>query len=162
MQTLLRLVPAALLFAAACGTSGGGFSASDIKASAPAGTINNMPWTLSKATIKNDGTNLSVNLFADTSVADCADFQDSSSTVPYVLFTMPAQMGERPLQLSLSDFNDPNNQTVTFVTPPSNNNIATDGIINVTALSSSSVTLGLVAEAGQDQVNGTVTTQICP
>lgn len=162
MKALIRLAPLPLLFAAACGTSGGGFSASDIESTAPAGTIDGMPWTLSKATITSDGTNLSVNLFADTSVADCDQFEPSSSTVPFVMFTMPAQSGTRPLQLSLSDFNDPSNQTVTFVTPPSSNNIATDGIINVTALSASSVTLGLVAEAGGDQVNGTVTTSICP
>ena len=147
---------------AACGGGGGGYKVSDIHSTAPAGTIDSAPWSLFTATIRSDGTTLSVNLFADTTVATCSQFESSTSTIPFVMFSMPAQVGARPLQLSLSDFSDPNNQTVTFVTPPSNNNIATDGIIDVSALDGASVTLGLLVDAGSDTVNGTVATPLCP
>ena len=162
MQRIVSPTLAALLLAACSSSGGGGYSVKDIKATAPAGTINGMAWTLTTATIQNDGTNLNVNLFGDPTVASCAQFESSSSTIPFVLFTMPAQVGTRPLQLSLSSLTDPNNQTVTFVTPPSNNNVATDGLLDVSALDSASVTLGLVADAGQDSVNGTVTVALCP
>ena len=151
----------AVFVLAACGGGGGGYKVSDIKGSSPAGTIDGATWGLSKATIRSDGTTLSVNLFADPNVADCAQFQDASSPIPFIIFSMPAQIGTRPLQLSLSDFSDPSNQTVTFVTPPSSNNIATDGIIDVSALATS-VTLGLLADAGHDTVNGTLATALCP
>lgn len=49
------------------------------------------------------------------------------------------------------------------MTPPSDNNISIDGIINVTALTDTSVTLGFIAEAGEGYaVNGTLTTTLCP
>lgn len=52
---------------------------------------------------------------------------------------------------------------MTFVTPPSDNNISIDGVLNVTALSSTSVTFGILARAGTgNEINGTVTTQLCP
>jgi hypothetical protein len=142
-----------ILSFAACG--GGGNS---IKSTPPQGSISSQAWTMSKATVTSDGTNLSVYLFGE-SVADCAT---SDPNMGFILFTVPAKTGERQLQLSLSDLSSPDNQTLTFVTPPSNNNIAVDGTINVTALTSNSVTMGLEATAGADNVNGTFTVNLCP
>jgi hypothetical protein len=113
---------------------------------------------LAQATVTNDGTRLHVNLFGET-VPNCAI---SDSNMGFIIFTMPAQTGSRDLQLSLSDLTSPDNQTLTFVTPPSSNNISTDGTLDVTALTSTSVTLGLVATAGSDNVNGTFTATLCP
>lgn len=110
----------------------------------------------------NDGSELSVKLFADPNVADCATSEDSSSTAGYLMWTMPAKVGSRPLQVSLSDFSSPDNQTVTFVTPPSSNNISTDGVLDVTALTDTSVTIGLDVRAGTgNEINGTFTATLC-
>lgn len=97
------LVVAAFVLAACGGASD---PAQDIVSTAPAGTFNGQSWTMSKATVQSDGTTLTVHLFSDSSVADCA-LDEGSSTAGYLLFTMPAKTGERPLQLSLSDFSDP-------------------------------------------------------
>lgn len=75
---------------------------------------------------------------------------------------MPAAVGKRALKLSLSDLSSPDNQTITFVTPPSSNNISVDGIINVTELTETSVTMGILAKAGKTtDVNGTFTATFC-
>ena len=135
----------------------------DILESNPAGQFGGVAWEMSKATVKQSGTDgggsLSVKLFG-VPVADCAS---SSPDAGYILFSMPAKVGKRPLQLSLSDLTDPDNQTITFVTPPSSNNISVDGIINLTELTSTSVTMGLLAKAGKTtDVNGTFTANLCP
>jgi hypothetical protein len=130
--------------------------ADDIVKTAPTGTFGGASWTMTKASISNDGTRLDVKIFGDD-VADCAFSSDKTG---YLLFTMPAKVAKRPLKFSF-DFSDPDNQTITFVTPPSNNNIATDGILNLTELTDTSVTLGILAKAGADNVNGTLTATLC-
>lgn len=163
MQKYARsvLAVAAAIFFSACGAPPHD-RALDIKPDAPTGNINSQAWTMVKATVSKSGTDaLSVHLFGE-SVADCADFPPQESNLGYIIFNVPAKVGKRPLQLSF-DFSDPDNQTITFVTPPSNNNIAVDGILNITALSDTSVTMGLLAKAGTGyDVNGTFTTAICP
>jgi hypothetical protein len=163
MKNAVRAVLAATaIFAAACG-GGSGSSSADIVSTTPSGTFDGKSWTMSKATITRDGDELTVHMFADPNVADCDAFQSQDSTTGYLLFSVPAKVGVRPLQLSLSDLSNPDNQTVTFVTPPSNNDISTDGVINVSALSDTSVTLGVLARtASGNEINGTVTTDLCP
>jgi len=161
MQTLARcgaVLAAAIIF----GACGGGDRAEDIKAEAPAGTFEGKPWTMKHATVQKSGGDLNVRLFAEE-VESCATFPPSGSTTGYIMWTMPAQVGKRPLQLSLTDLSSTDNQTITFVTPPSSNNISVDGVINVTALTDTSVTLGFIAEAGEgNEVNGTLTATLCP
>jgi hypothetical protein len=133
----------------------------------PTGQFDGVAWEMTKATVKKTGGNadagtagsLSVKMFG-SAVADCAS---SASDAGYIIFSMPAKVGKRPLQLSFSDFTDPDNQTITFVTPPSSNNISVDGILNLTELTDTSMTLGLLAEAGDTtHVNGTFTANFCP
>ncbi len=127
----------------------------------PTGTFEGAAWAMTKATISVDGDRLSVKMFSDPAVADCAF--SSTDDSGYLLFSMPTTLGHRRLQLDLLDWEDPANQTVTFVTPPSSNNISVDGILNLTELTETSVTLGLIARAGEgNELNGTVTTTLCP
>ena len=140
-----------------------GYTVADILSSPPAGVSSGNPWSMAKASVRSDGTTLSVALFADGSTPDCSMFPPNGSTQDYLMWNEPAQTGSRTLQLNLSDFTDPTNQTVTFVTPPSSNDISVDGILNVSSVSSSSVTIGVLAKAGNGyDVNGTFTASICP
>jgi len=168
MKKLVGLAVAATLAAAlvaACGPPPHD-RALDILGTNPTGQFNGTAWEMTKATVKHTGTadggtggTLDVKMFG-SAVADCAF---SSPDAGYIIFTMPAQTGKRSLQLSLSDLMSPDNQTITFVTPPSNNNISVDGIINVTDLTTTSVTMGLLANAGKTTtVNGTFTATFCP
>ena len=165
MQKIVKLgLVVSILVVAACaggGTGGaGGGSGGGIKATTPAGTFEGKPWTMTKANVSINSAKdkLSVKMFADP-VADCAF---SSMDGGYLLFSMPAKLGQRPLKFSF-DFSDPDNQTVTFVTPPSSNNIATDGLLDLTALSDAGVTLGLSVKSGtKNDINGTFTTTFCP
>ncbi len=160
MRTLVRcgaVLAAALVFEA-CGASD---RAEDITPETPSGTFAGQPWTMRSASVEKDGTELKVRLFA-VEAAPCAIFPPQGSTEGYIIWSMPAQLGKRPLKLSLSDFDSPENQTITFVTPPSNNTISTDGIIHVTDLTDTSVTFGFIAESGlKFGVNGTVTATLC-
>lgn len=133
----------------------------DIKAELPTGQINGVPWTMTKATVRRtgeDGGTLDVKLLG----FETADCSTSSPDAGYIIFNMPARVGKRTLKLSLSDLGGPDNQTITFVTPPSSNNIAVDGVLNITDLTSTSVTMGLLAKGGKTtDVNGTFTATFC-
>lgn len=133
----------------------------DILPDLPTGQIGGTPWTMTKANVKRggaDGGRLDVKLFG-SDVADCAF---SAADAGYIIFNMPAAVGARPLQLSLSELDSPDNQTITFVTPPSSNNIAVDGVLNLTELTATSVTLGVLAKGGKTtDVNGTFTATFC-
>lgn len=144
--------------------------AKDIRAANPTGHINNLPWTMSSSRVTRSGSGdagtLDVELFADQAgpcgqVASQADYPSG-----FIQFPLPAAVGRRPLQLSFNLF-DPSNQVVTFTSPSPdgglpNNDLAVDGIINVTEISETSVTFGLLANGSAgDDVNGTVTTTFC-
>lgn len=147
----------------ACGGAAKQDRTLDILPDLPAGQFSGTPWTMTKATVKRStaadgGGTLDVKLFG-IDVADCAT---SSPDAGYIIFKMPAAVGARSLQLSLSDLSSPKNQTITFVTPPSSNNISVDGIINVTDLTETSVTMGLLAKGGKTtDVNGTFSATFC-
>lgn len=162
-RNLIRVVLAASTLAGliiACGAPPRD-RALDIVAGNPTGQIGGTPWEMTKATIKRTGTDggkLDVKLFGFP-IADCGT---SSPDAGYIIFNMPAAVGKRTLQLSLSDLSSTDNQTITFVTPPSSNNISVDGIINVTELTDTTVTMGILAKAGKTtDVNGTFTATFC-
>ena len=124
-----------------------------IAASNPTGKLGGAAWAMKKATITRDGSTIDVKLFGED-VADCASTSDKG----YIMFSMPATVGKRPLKFSF----DAAAQTVTFFTPPANNNIATEGLLNLTELTDTSATLGLAVNSGADnEVNGTFTTTLC-
>lgn len=172
-SAVLAATVASLCLAAACGPPKRD-RALDIVGTNPTGQFDGVAWEMTKATVKRSGGaaadggassdggsagSLSIKMFG-SQVADCAF---SAPDAGYIIFSMPAKVGKRSLQLSFSDFTDPDNQTVTFVTPPSSNNISVDGILNLTELTDSSMTLGILAEAGDDtNVNGTFTATFCP
>lgn len=165
-KTVLAAGLASLCLAVACGPPRRD-RALDIVGTNPTGQFDGVAWEMTKATVKKSGGSadggsagsLSIKMFG-SAVADCAS---SASDAGYIIFSMPAKVAKRPLQLSFSDLTDPDNQTVTFVTPPSSNNISVDGILNLTELTDTSMTLGILAEAGSDtSVNGTFTANFCP
>jgi hypothetical protein len=144
----------ALLFTACPGPA-------QISEGPPSGLFDGKAWTMVKASVTRDGDTLSVHLFGEE-VADCASFPPSESTTGYVMWSMPAVEGSRPLKFDLFKLDDPATQTVTFVTPPSNNNIAVEGRIEVRELTDTTVDLGLMVEAGEGfELDGSVSTTLC-
>jgi hypothetical protein len=142
-----------------CGC-GGADSTASIAGGNPTGKIGDQSWTMTTSTVTNDGSTLSVTMFGDAEPACAAG---AAGNKGYLLFEMPAQVGERPLHLDLSSLTDPSNQTLTFVVPPASNDIATNGRLSVANLTSTSVTIGVVADAANgDEVNGTFTATLCP
>lgn len=142
------------LFASLLALSACGPSAASIKDTPPAGTFNGKSWTYAKSAVFIDGNELDVKLFSDSTVADCDKF---ASTNNAVFWSQPKAEGERKLKLAF----DGTGQTVTFYDGDTNY-ILTDGVIEVSALSDTSVTIGLNAGDGKNSVNGTFTASICP
>jgi hypothetical protein len=135
--------------------------ADDIVADAPSGLFNGAEWSMRKASVSksSDGTELTVRLFAED-VTDCAYSAPQDSTTGYLLWTMPAEEGRRSLKLMFNDTSE--NQTITFVTPPSTNEISVDGVILVNELTETTVNFGFIAESGEENaINGTVTATLC-
>lgn len=147
----------AAIVGAGCGSdSANSFTAADISASTPSGTIGGAPWTQTRAVVEVDSfdsTKLSVSLYNGT-VAECDRF---ASSYPEVIFSVPNAVGEYPLHFDFSS----SSQTATFVPSAGQNNIASEGLIVITAVSATSVTMGVVFDAGADSINGTFTTNLC-
>lgn len=153
MQKTLGL-SAVLLAFALTGCGGGGPAGFTISSASPTGKFGGAAWSMTKANVSKSGDRLSVKMYSDQ-VADCAN---SSGGGGYLLFSMPATVGKRPLKFSF----DENGQTVTFVTPPSDNNIATEGLLDLKELTDTSVTLGLhVKASASNEIDGTFTTMLC-
>lgn len=144
-----KLLFASLLALCACGPS-----AASIKDTPPAGTFNGTSWTYAKSVVTVSGDTLKVNLYSDSAVADCDEF---ASSVNSVFWSQPKAEGERKLKLAF----DGTGQTVTFYDGDTNY-ILTDGVIEVSALSDTSVTIGINAGDSKNSVNGTFTASICP
>lgn len=158
MKNSLAILTVAVSLAG-CGASD---PTADILLTNPEGNHGGSAWSLVEATVTNDGSELSVHLFAED-VPDCNTFPPSDSTLGYIIFSMPAELGPRELYFDLFDLGNPDTQTVTFVTPPSSNTVATEGILNVTELDDTSLTLGLMVDGGDGfDVNGTFTATFCP
>jgi hypothetical protein len=152
-----RLTTIALgLFLFGCGTDGGGsYSTSDIVDQTPQGLMEGVAWTMMSAVVIDDGDDLSVSLYP-TAVEPCDRF---ASTDTEIIFSAPRAAGEYPLQFSLSG--GPS-QTITFVTGPGQNLVATQGLLVIEAISDEQVTLALVADAGESSINGRFTVSLCP
>jgi len=144
---------AVVITISACGapTGSGGLTTADIKSGLPTGLLGGKSWTMAKAVVTRD-TKLSVTLYADSTVADCAN-GDPTNTV---FWSQPEAAGERELSIGS------NSQTITFYDGDTNY-IAIDGVINVTTLNGDNITIGLVAKANKDNtLNGTFSSTICP
>lgn len=151
----LALLPFASLALAACGGgSGSSFSAADIIDQSPTGLMEGAPWTMVSAVVVDEGDDLSVSLYPEE-VEACDAFASSDSMI---LFRVPAMEGEYPLSFDLASINT--SRTITFVTGPGQNVIASNGLIVVESLGDN-VTVGLLAEAGDNQINGRFTSPIC-
>ncbi len=155
---LKPLMFASALVMAACGgdSEGGSYTATDIKASNPTGNIGGAPWTMAAALVRREGTKLSIDLSGSSSTETCPFLLGGST--PGVLVTVPEVAGEHPL--FFKSFTEA--QTLTMFVPPSQNFISTTGLIVLSNLTATSVTVGLVADADSNSVNGTFTATICP
>lgn len=135
----------------------GGWTVDDIDPGTVAGTIGGVAWEMVTADVQPDlfeEGRLSVTLYADA-IEPCGF---GSSDLPFVLFSIDPTVGEHPLTL----FGEPS-QTVTLVVPPAQNNIATEGLIEIRSVSDTEVEMGLVAFMDDDNsVNGSFTADRCP
>ncbi len=144
-----KLLLVSIVALCACGPA-----AVDIKDTAPAGKINGVTWTYAKAAVFASGDDLDITLYSDSTVADCDKFASSLNTV---FWTQPKKEGTTHLKLAF----DGTGQTVTAYDGDTNY-ILTDGVIEISALSATSVTIGINASSEKTDVNGTVTAAICP
>ncbi|MEO0603185.1 MAG: hypothetical protein AAF211_17230 [Myxococcota bacterium] len=154
---MYKLVPVAIL-AVACGDGGGSFTVDDIESGLVSGFINGAAWEMVEAVVTQDtfdADQLSIEVFAED-VKDCDPF--ATSTSPSLLFSIDNSTGEYPLNFSFSE----GGQTITLVTPPAGNNIATEGIIDL-VVNGDSIDVGLVASIDDDNtVNGSFSATVCP
>lgn len=151
MKIRLGILALGTTLLAACG----GFSVDDIEDHAPQGTVAGANWAMKSAVVTDGGDRLSVSLFP-VEVTACDSFASSDTQI---LFSAPKTAGEYPLKLELTDLNG--SQTITFVTGPGQNVIASEGILNVESISAEKVTIGLLAEAEENTINGRFTASIC-
>ena len=137
---------------AACGPRS--YGPGDIDDGTPSGTVDGASWTMVEASVSIDGTDLDIDLYAED-VDECAF---ASTDLPQIMFSVPNEVGDYELYLQgLFD-----GRTATFFVPPSNNIIATNGLIQVRAVSATEVTIGLVIDGGDGNfLSGTFTTPIC-
>lgn len=153
-ETLVNLKHSLLLPAfallAACG---GGYSPASILDQAPSGSMEGEDWAMMSAVVRDGSDSFSVSLYP-VAVESCDAFASSDTQI---LFSAPKEVGEYPLRFSFG----PDGQTITFVTGPGENLIATSGLLVVEAVSADEVTIGLVADAGDSSINGRFTAPIC-
>lgn len=146
----LTVIAFLALLASACG----GTSAASIVDQAPQGTIGGAAWTMRSVVVVDDGTRLQYTLLPDE-MTGCDTF---ASADRMLLFSTPRAVGEYPLFFDLSTLSG---QVVNFVTGPGQNVLSSEGLIVVEALSETEVTVGLVADAENNTVNGRFTAAIC-
>jgi len=128
----------------------------DIADRAPSGMLGGATWSMQAAVVTVGDEELRVSLFP-IEVDGC----ESRGGRPKLLrFDVPRMEGEYPLDLDFSALAE--RQTITFVTAPGRNVVATEGLIVVEALDDETVTLGLVADAGDgNYMNGRLTATLC-
>ncbi len=158
MKRLLPIALVSLALGTACG--GKNFDESDIIDQPLQGTLNGEAWELASAGVSVDPfdeTELSFDLLGED--GDACGFNENTS--PYVIFSLPAEEGVYPLSLSLTDLEG--SRTITYVVPPSDNYIVTNGAVTVDAISDTEITVGIVGYVDDDfELNGTFTTEFCP
>lgn len=150
------LASALVMSACGGGSDGASYTAADISASKPTGNIGGAAWTMQAALVRREGTKLSIDLSGSASAEQCPFLLGGDT--PGILFTVPEVAGDHPLYLK--SFTD--GQTLTMFVPPSQNFISTSGLIVLSNLTATSVTVGIVADADTNNVNGTFTATICP
>ncbi len=138
-----------------CGGGATSYTAGDIDNQTPQGLVDGESWTMQTAIVVDDGTDLSVSLYPIA--VEACDRSASSDTE--IIFSAPRTVGEYPLNFSLGGSD---NRTITFVTGPGENVIATQGLLVVEAISATEVTMALVADAGNNSINGRFTVPVCP
>jgi len=128
----------------------------DIVDGAPSGMLGGATWSMQAAVVTVTDDELRVGLFP-SEVEGC----ESRAGRPKLLrFDVPRMEGEYPLDLDFSAIAE--RQTITFVTAPGRNVVATEGLIVVEDLDEETVTLGLIADAGDgNHMNGRVTATLC-
>lgn len=152
---LIRLPTIALGLALfGCGGGATSYTAEDIADQTPQGLVDGQNWTMQTAVVIDDGTDLSVSLYP-IAVAACDRFASGDTEI---IFSAPRTVGEYPLNFSLGSSD---NRTITFVTGPGANVIATQGLLVIEAISATEVTMALVADAGNNSVNGRFTVPVC-
>jgi hypothetical protein len=126
------------------------YSTGDISIGNPSGVVGGAPWSMSMASVRNDGGYLDIALYAEP-VETCSF---GSSDKPMLMFKVPATVDSYSVDFS---------QRLTFVEAPAYNTIADGGFIDVKSVSDTSVVIGLIVDAGEGySVNGTFVAEVCP
>lgn len=120
------------------------------------------PWAALEASVRRDTPGaaegvLTVSLFAQD-VEECAFGHDTETS--QVIFSIPAEVGEYPLQFDFSDLE--NARVVNFSPRGGENIIASDGVIVVEEVTDTEVTIGVLAMTDSNEINGRITATICP
>ena len=158
---MMVMVGVLSMAAVACGEDEEEGSASyTISDQALQGQINGASWTAMSGSARVssfDENELSIEIYGEQ-IDDPCGF-GVEPTLPFLLTSMPKETGERELSFSLSGGDS---QTVTFVTPPSDNLIITEGKIRLDAIGDDSVSGGFAGGQGDDTLNGTFEVTLCP
>ena len=141
---------------AAC--SGGGSSGDDtpddinvIAAGPASGTIKGTPFTVGTRFMNVSGPDLYVDLLP-VAAADCT-LDETDGRYPFIIFFVPKTPGTYPLGET---------RAVTFVDAPSNNNIVLKGVIQLDAVTATTVSGGLhVFDSEFGEVNGRFDGALC-
>ncbi|MBA3453954.1 MAG: hypothetical protein H0T42_12740 [Deltaproteobacteria bacterium] len=155
--SMMRLVLACLAFGACAADDDGGGSGLpddlDVIASGPAsGTISGTPFTVGTRFMNVSGSDLYVDLLP-VAAADCT-LDETDGRYPFIIFFVPPTPGRYPLGFS--------SRTVTFVDAPSNNLVVSDGVIEIEAITATTVTGGLhVFNSEFGEVNGRFDGTLC-
>jgi hypothetical protein len=155
--SMMRVALACLWLGACAGDDGDGGSPLpgdlDVIASTPAsGTISGMPFTVGTRYMNVSGSDLYVDLLP-VAAADCT-LDETDGRYPFIIFFVPPTPGRYPL-----DFGS---RTVTFVDAPSNNLIVSAGVIEIEAITATTVTGGLhVFDSEFGEVNGRFDGTLC-
>ena len=130
--------------------SSSSYSTNDISFGDPAGVIAGAPWSMAMARVRSNGSDLDVELFAE-SVEPCGF---DSSDKPMVTFSVPAAVETYSVDFS---------RRLTFVESSDMSTSADGGFIDVTSVSDTHVVIGIIADSGNEySVNGTFMAEICP
>ena len=136
------------------GTAGGDDSPPDLLdiADQPAqGTIAGTAWTLGSRAMDVSGGSLNVDLMLDN-VADCTK-DETTASYPFAIFFTPTTPGRYVLGTD---------QFVTFVDQPSDNLIVSRGVIEIDAITATTVSAGLhVFDPEFGELNGRFDGALC-
>lgn len=143
-----------LCFVAACSSGSSGDDAPDdldvIAAGPASGTIKGTPFTVGTRFMNVSSGDLFVDLLP-VAAADCT-LDETDGRYPFIIFFVPPTPGTYPL----------GERTVTFVDAPSNNNIVTQGVVQIDAVTATTVSGGLhVFDAEFGEVNGRFDGALC-